>query len=60
MRCCKAGIARIADWRIADWSWLLCELATSDLLEARFRGQIRNLRAEQAQNAPPGRFGDQC
>eukprot|EP00969_Alexandrium_andersonii_P119067 5263905-Alexandrium_andersonii.AAC.1 len=31
---------RIADWRIADWSLRVGEFATSDPLEARFRGLI--------------------
>eukprot|EP00969_Alexandrium_andersonii_P158546 7004812-Alexandrium_andersonii.AAC.1 len=36
-------IARIADWSIADWSLRVGDFATSDPLEARIRGQIRNL-----------------
>eukprot|EP00969_Alexandrium_andersonii_P180187 7963940-Alexandrium_andersonii.AAC.1 len=35
-------IAWIADWRIAGWSPRVGIFATSDPLEARFRGQIRN------------------
>eukprot|EP00969_Alexandrium_andersonii_P295271 13052658-Alexandrium_andersonii.AAC.1 len=32
--------------RIADWSLRVGDFATSDALEARFRGQIRNLRGQ--------------
>eukprot|EP00969_Alexandrium_andersonii_P257154 11369670-Alexandrium_andersonii.AAC.1 len=35
---------RIADWRIADWRLWVGDFATSDPLEARFRGQIGSLR----------------
>eukprot|EP00969_Alexandrium_andersonii_P023600 1030613-Alexandrium_andersonii.AAC.1 len=39
-------IARIADWRIADWISLRFDFATWDPLKPCFHWRIRNLREE--------------
>eukprot|EP00969_Alexandrium_andersonii_P345866 15288549-Alexandrium_andersonii.AAC.1 len=51
------GIARIADWRLADRSSLLRDFATSDPVRERFRRRIRNLREKQRRTHPSGASG---
>eukprot|EP00969_Alexandrium_andersonii_P361406 15457479-Alexandrium_andersonii.AAC.1 len=50
-------IARIADWQIADWSSRSRDFVPSDPLEARFHGQIRNLREKRRRTHSSGASG---
>eukprot|EP00969_Alexandrium_andersonii_P086037 3793061-Alexandrium_andersonii.AAC.1 len=47
-------MARIADWRIPDWSSRARDVAPSDPLKPRFRWQIRNLRGRWRRMHPWG------
>eukprot|EP00969_Alexandrium_andersonii_P365801 15467040-Alexandrium_andersonii.AAC.1 len=51
------GLRGFADWWIADWSSLLCDLATSGFLGHPFRRRIRNERAQWRRTRPPGASG---
>eukprot|EP00969_Alexandrium_andersonii_P101139 4461393-Alexandrium_andersonii.AAC.1 len=45
-------IARIADWRIADWSSRIRDFSTSDPIDHPFRRRIRDLREKQCRTHP--------